>query len=164
MRHQLGAHRIQHHIPAKCEQVGVFFDEDRGEPSQEEMPDPMMPTVVRLRVAAIELAHAEREIGLRRFNEQMIVVIHQTVGVAKPPVPIDDVGQQRQPLRPITVIVHDVLPGIAPTRDVVDGSGEFETKRTRHDAAAYPSACSIERADPILSIAGQTTTKTTLQQ
>jgi hypothetical protein len=68
------------------------------------------------------------------MSEQMIVVIHQTVGVAQPPIPIDDVGQQSTPLRPITVIVHDVLPGIAPCSDVVDDSRELKTKRTRHDA------------------------------
>jgi hypothetical protein len=148
MRHHLGAHWIQHHIPAELEQVCVFFDENRGEPPLKEMPDPMMPTAVGLGIPAVQLAHAQRQISLRRFDEQMIVVVHQTVRVAAPSVPIDDMGEQREPLRPIAVIVHNVLPGIAPTGEVIDGAGELKTKRTGHDTGVYPSECVIARPDP----------------
>jgi hypothetical protein len=68
---------------------------------------------------------------VRRLDEEMIVVVHQALGVAEPAVAIDDMGQEGEPLGPIAVIVHDVLPGIAPTGDVVDGAGEFKAKRTR---------------------------------
>jgi hypothetical protein len=59
------------------------------------------------------------------------VVVHQALGVAEPAVAIDDMGQEGEPLGPIAVIVHDVLPGIAPNRDVIDGAGKFKAKRTR---------------------------------
>jgi hypothetical protein len=35
---------------------------------------------------------------------------------------------------PIAIIVHDGLPGMAPTGEVIDGAGEFKTKRTGHNA------------------------------
>jgi hypothetical protein len=59
------------------------------------------------------------------------VVVHQAVGVAQPAIAIDDMGHESEPLRPVAVIVHDVLPGIAPNRDVIDGAGKFKAKRTR---------------------------------
>ena len=80
----------------------------------------------------IELAHAEGEIRLRRFEEQMIVVVHEAIGVTEPAIPIDHLGQQGQPRGAITVIRNYVLAGIAPTRDVVDGSGKFQTQWTCH--------------------------------
>lgn len=54
----------------------------------------MVPTVVRLRMTPIQLTHAEREIRLRRLDEEMIVVVHQAVGVTEPAVAINDMGEQ----------------------------------------------------------------------
>jgi hypothetical protein len=77
------------------------------------------------------LTGASREtFGLRRFNEQIIVTIHQTVGVAEPAVAIDDMGQQTEKVRPVAIIGYDVLAGIAPACDVIDDTGKFKTKRT----------------------------------
>ena len=98
------------------------------------MPDPMMPTIVRLCVAAIELAHAEREIGLRRLDQQMIVVIHQAVRMAEPAIAIDHLGEHGLPLRAIPIIRHNILPGIASTRHVVHGAGKFDAKWAGHGA------------------------------
>jgi len=48
-------------------------------------PHRLMPTVVRLRIATIQLAYVQRQIGLRRFAEEMRMIVHQAVGTAKPP-------------------------------------------------------------------------------
>jgi len=37
---------------------------------------------------AVELAHSCRKIGLRSFNEKMIVIGHETVGMDNPPIAI----------------------------------------------------------------------------
>lgn len=81
----------------------------------------------------------------------MIVIVHQAIGMAEPPITINNMGEQGQKLRPIAVLHHDVLPGIAPTGDMIDGTGEFKTKRTRHGARDYPSQCVIARPDPVSS-------------
>lgn len=77
MRHHLRPHRIQHHIAAEFQQVRLFLHQNRREPALQEMPYTRMPPVVRLRIPAIQLAHPEGEIWLRRFNEQMIMVVPQ---------------------------------------------------------------------------------------
>ena len=98
MRYQFGAHRIQHHVPAECQQVCLFFKQDRREPSLEEMPDSMMPTIVRRGIAAIQLAHTQRQIGLRRFDEEMIVIVHQAGGMTEPAIASDDMSEEREPV------------------------------------------------------------------
>jgi len=63
----------------------VFLHKNRGEATLEEMPDPAMEPVVRLRIAAVELRIPRGEGRLGRFDEQMIVVVHQAIGMAEPP-------------------------------------------------------------------------------
>jgi len=46
--------------------------------------------------------------------------------MAKPPIATDNMGEQGQELQPIAVVPHDVLPGIAKTGDMIDGTGEFK--------------------------------------
>ena len=47
-------------------------------------------------VNAVELAHADGKIRLRRLHQQMIMIRHQAVGVADPIVATDDRGQSGQ--------------------------------------------------------------------
>lgn len=132
MRHHLGPHRIEHHIAAEFQEMRLFLHQDGGEAPLQEMPAPLMAAVIGLRVPAIELAHPEREGGLRRFNQEMVVVIHQTIGMTEPAIPIDDMGEQREEGRAVPVIRHDSLAGIAATGHMVDGTGKFQTKGTSH--------------------------------
>lgn len=78
----------------------------------------------------------------------MIVIVHQAIGIAEPAIPIDHMGEQREELGAIAVIRHDVLPGIPPTSDVVDGTGKLKAEWTSHGAGIYDSDCSIARHDP----------------
>ena len=108
-----------------------------------------MPSVGHLCIPAIQLAHAEREIRLRGFKEEMIVVVHQTIGMAEPAVPIDDVREYREELRAVAVVHHDGLPGVPTARDVVHGPRKLNAQRTSHGAGVYLLLCMIARPDPI---------------
>ena len=130
MGHHLRPDWIQDDIATEFQQMRLLLHQNGGEPALQEMPDPLMATVIRLRIAAIELAHAEGQIRLRRFEEQMIVVIHEAIDVTEPAIPIDHMSQEGQKRGAITVICHNVVPSIAATRDVVDGPREFQTQWT----------------------------------
>jgi len=52
-----------------------------------------MPRVIALRIPAVQLAHPEREVELGRFKEEMIVVVHHTIGVAETAIAINDLGK-----------------------------------------------------------------------
>ncbi len=60
----------------------------------------------------------------------MIVVVHQAEGVAAPTEAIDDVGEPIHEERAVLIIHHNVLAGVATTRDMVDGTGIFQAQRT----------------------------------
>ncbi len=59
-------------------------------------------------------------------------------------------GEEGQKLHAVTIITDEVLAGIAPTRDVIDGAGKFKTKRVCHGAGHYPSQCMIADLTPFL--------------
>lgn len=63
----------------------------------------------------VQLAHASRERGAGRFDQQMIVVVHQTVGVAQPTMQADHPRQGGEKLPTVSVIVDDALAGKAET-------------------------------------------------
>jgi hypothetical protein len=90
------------------------------------MAHPRMPPVERLGIPTIQLSHTEGQIRLRRFHEEMIVIIHQTIRMAEPSIAIDDMREQGEKLRAVTVIGNDILPSIAATRDMIDGVRELD--------------------------------------
>ena len=78
------------------------------------------------------------------------MIIHQAIGMAEPSIAIDDMGEEGEDLGSIAIVHDDILPDIAPTGDMIDGTGECKTERTRHGAGVYLSQCTIARPDPIL--------------
>ena len=126
MRHHRGPHGIQHHIATELQEMRVLLHQDRGEAPLEEMSDATMASIGGLRIAASELAHPLRKIRLGRLDQQMVVIVHQTIGMAQPAEAINDMREERQQRGSVLVIGHDVLPGIAATRDMIDGTGIFD--------------------------------------
>ena len=92
MGHHLGPNWIEHDIAAEFKEMRLFLHQNGGEPALKEMAHPLVAAVDGLSIGAIELPHALREIRLWRFDQEMIVVIHQTVGMAVPAKPIDHMG------------------------------------------------------------------------
>lgn len=60
--------------------------------SLEDVAHPAMPPVEALRVNAVKLPHAARQVGLEGFQQEVVMVVHQTVGMQLPVEPIDDRG------------------------------------------------------------------------
>lgn len=80
--HHASAYRVQDDIPANFKQMRVFLYNDRLVSALEKVPGSVAPVVEELSVNAIHLAHAESEVSIRGFDEEMIVVVHQAVGMA----------------------------------------------------------------------------------
>jgi hypothetical protein len=60
----------------------IFLDEDTFEPALEKVAGSFMPFIKKLGIDTVELSHAEREVSVGRFNQEMVVVVHKTIGVA----------------------------------------------------------------------------------
>jgi hypothetical protein len=53
-----------------------------------------VPSVEPLRVASVEVLHADRDVRVRRRDEHVVVVRHQAIRVAPPTEPDDDVAEE----------------------------------------------------------------------
>jgi hypothetical protein len=56
----------------------------------------------------------------------MVMIVHQAIGMAAPSKSVDHMGESRQKGLPIDIGAHDLLPGIAPTRDMIDRVRKFQ--------------------------------------
>jgi hypothetical protein len=71
---------------------------------------PRVHFIEELRIHSIQLTHAEREIAVRRFNQKMIMVIHEAVGVANPIIALIDVLEGIQKIDAVLVAFEHGLP------------------------------------------------------
>lgn len=134
MVYQPGANRIEHDISAQFEQITLLFNENRLISPLKKMPNPTMLSVEFLRINPPQLTHSHREIGFRGFNQQMIMVTHQTIAVAEPPVFADDICQDGKKLAPIVIIEKDRRPSVASCSKVIVCPWVFNAEWSRHDS------------------------------
>lgn len=76
-----------------------------------------VPTIERLGVDPVQVAHPARQVCLRRLDEQMVVIRHQTVRVADPAEALDGVAQHLKEELAVRINEEDVLPRVAATRE-----------------------------------------------
>jgi hypothetical protein len=91
-----------------------------------------VPSVEALCVDAIQLSHSNREVGLRCFDQQVVVVAHQAVGVAEPGEAVDDAGERCEEGGPVVGVEIDVLASVAARDQVVETIGDDDSQGTRH--------------------------------
>jgi hypothetical protein len=84
-----------------------------------------MPPVEALRIHPIQLAHPSGQISLRRFNEQVVIITHQTVGMAPPGKAVEDLADDCQEAVSISVVHIDCFTPVPARGDMVDGARKF---------------------------------------
>lgn len=94
------------------------------------MPDTEVSTIEALDIHTVQLAHPPRQVGLRRFNEQMVVVAHLAPRVAHPIKTRANVAKYIQPDLSVGVRQIDVFAPIPPRGDVVEATGKLESQGT----------------------------------
>ena len=91
------------------------------------MSDRLVLSMMCLGVSAVEVVHPIGKIWFRRFDNEMIVVFHEAVGVTEPRVSINGLSQYIQKFLIVPFAVEDALAGIPTRCDVVDRSGKFNS-------------------------------------
>jgi hypothetical protein len=76
--------------------------------------------------------HAERDVAVRRFDQEVIVVRHQAVRMASPFTQLDDLTQELEKPKPIANIGVDLQLSDAARRHVIDGTRCLHSRRSRH--------------------------------
>jgi|WetSurSiteA1Bulk_404760.scaffolds.fasta_scaffold04934_4 hypothetical protein len=87
------------------------------------MSGPAVPPVVTLGIDPVELPHPPAEIALRGLDEQMIVILHQAIGMTEP---VETANYGREDIKkeqPILVVTEDRTAGIPTGCDMVDCTG-----------------------------------------
>ena len=113
--------------------MAVFLNEDRFVPALEQMPRPLMTFIKKLRIDAVQLPHTQGEIAVRRFDQEVIVVVHQAVSMTEPVIPLIDVLERVQEVDPVLVVFENGLLFIAARGDVIDSTGVFYAEGAGHE-------------------------------
>lgn len=131
-----GPDRVEDDVSADREQVGVFLDEDRAVSRLEEMAKPPVAPVVPLRVDAVEVAHAEGKVPVRDFEQQVVVVVHQAVGVTEPLIPLDRSSEDCQERVTIVIVLDDRALLVSAGDHMNHCAGRTNAERSRHTRQA----------------------------
>ena len=105
----------------QLEQIGLPVHQDRLEAPLEQMA-----------ASAMAPDRSLREHAVQRFDHQIVVLVHQAVGVAPPVESLDHRRHHRQDGLPIIVVIADRLATVAAGRDVVDRTREFDAEGSGH--------------------------------
>jgi len=95
---------------------------------------PAMMFIEKLRIHAVKLPHTEGKVAFRRLDKEMVMVGHETIGVADPIISLIDMLNSVEEDIPIIVILEDRLLLIPSGGHMVDGAGVFYAERAGHEA------------------------------
>jgi hypothetical protein len=76
--------RVKDDIAGQFQEIRFLLHDDRLVTALEHMSDAAMLAIEALRVDPVQLPHALGEIAVRGFDQEMIVVVHQTIGMHRP--------------------------------------------------------------------------------
>src|SRR5262249_17353123 len=92
----------------------------------------VMTSVVVLRIETVGLPHPVRQIALRRFNQEVVMVIHEAIRVAEPMIPLDDVGEEGKKALSVCIIRVNGRARVAAAGYMIQSARKFETQRSCH--------------------------------
>ncbi|WP_245778800.1 hypothetical protein, partial [Dokdonella immobilis] len=94
----------------------------------ENVPDASVPAVGALGEYPVQLTHTLGQCRIAGFDQQMVVIAHQAVGMARPLEPLADLTQHLEEHRPIGIVDIDVLASITTRGDVIQRACKFDAR------------------------------------
>ncbi len=91
------------------------------------MPHSIAEAVKALGINTIEMPHASTEIPLKCLNQQVIMIVHETVGVAEPVEPFNHLRKNAQEELPVTSLLINVHSSVAPGGNVINSPGKLNS-------------------------------------
>ena len=113
-------------------EIVVVDDRARLEPVAEEVAGALVLPVELLRVDAVDAVEAAREGGLRRRDDEVVVVAEQRQRVHVPRVRVDGVADELEELEAVAPVAEDRAAVDAFDPDVEDAVGEPSSERSGH--------------------------------
>jgi hypothetical protein len=127
MRNCFGPRWIKYHIPTDFQKMAVLLKENGFESPLENRADMRVSAIECLSVDAVDLSHAPGQIGVRCFDHQMVMVVHQAVSVSDPMEAVDDGRQDIQKQRTVAIITKNPLAVIAARGHVIQRTIVFQS-------------------------------------
>jgi len=100
----------------------LLVNQDFLESPLEDVSGTSVVPVEELGIDAVDLAHAEGEVRIRCLDEKVIMVVHETVGMAEPIVLPDRRSEDGEKLLPVGIIREDLSPSISTGGDMIDSA------------------------------------------
>lgn len=88
--------------------------------------------IVGLSVSAVELSHPLREVALGGLDDQVVVVVPQTVSMTKPVKAVNHLCHGVEEQITVLIVMKDVLAGITSGGKVVNSTGILDSERPAH--------------------------------
>ena len=95
--------------------------------------------VEAISVSAQKPFHAGHEVGFGRFDDQMKVIGHQTIGVDLPIGFGTSLAEGVEEEEAIGVVAEDGFPSVTAVHDVVDRPFIFQAEFARHEPGLHPA-------------------------
>ena len=131
---QAGAHRIEHDIPGKLDEVGIRLHEDRLVAPLKNVTDTAIAAIDRLRIHPVQLPHAARKVCFGGLHDDMVVVAHLAPRMTAPVEALTHLSEEIDPRPPVGIVPKDRLAPITARRHVIHTPCKLDSQRPRHDA------------------------------
>jgi hypothetical protein len=112
--------------------MAIFLDKNAFEPALEKVAGSFVPFVKNLGIDTVKLSHAEGEVGVGRFDQEMVVVGHEAVGVAQPVITLVNMLKSVEETLAVLVVFEDSLLFVPARGYMIHGTRVFYSKRTGH--------------------------------
>jgi len=117
---------IEYHISAAVEQIAFLLHDIGFIAVLKDVSDPVVLPVEELAVDLIEIFHSFGQVGVRRFDHEVVMVPHETVHMAQPVEPFDGGVKDVEILDPVCLIQEDHLSFITSAYDMVKSTFELD--------------------------------------
>ena len=119
-------------VTTQCPEVTVVFDEEGLVPSLEQVPGAPIAFGIPVGVSTEPVLHAGRQVGLGSSHEKVDVIWHPAIGDHVPRRSLHFVSQTLCDPSIVTVVMKDGPATITARDDVVNRTGELQTRRSGH--------------------------------
>jgi hypothetical protein len=116
----------------------VLLHQDCLKPSLKQVSNPTVSFIESLGIDPVQLSHAYGKISIGGINEEMVMILHQAVGMAEPIVPMGNMLKGVQEHLSVLIVFENCLSLVSSARDVIDSAREFYTQRTCHSYTIPP--------------------------
>jgi hypothetical protein len=137
-----GPHGVERDVATNLETMTLGLDEFGVVTPLKDMPDLAVTAVKGLRKQAVQTLHAERKVGFRRRDNEMVMSRHQAERLARPLMPLDDVRQDSLEAAPVIVVAEDRSSCASSSSHVIRATGNLDSQRTRHESSVDRSPTS----------------------